>query len=243
MKTSNKWVLAALLLLFGSLTAYNMGLRAEYRRGTYKDPLRNTTALGFRNFSEVDVPGAGTIGVKIVAGPYGVRLSNRAAEFVHITQQGPRLVVALAFPGEVKFLGPGPQVTISCPRLAQLSASAVYTAEGKLVTDKQQRDGGMVRVQGFRQDSLIVQQNYATLVELADNHLGYLRAEAGAGPGSKSVLYIEKSNRIQAADLRVQSRSELRLEAGNIARLVCQFGDSATATLTGAGLGSMGSGK
>ncbi len=42
MKTSSKLFVATLLLLFGSLTAYNMALRAEYVHGTYRTRFATT---------------------------------------------------------------------------------------------------------------------------------------------------------------------------------------------------------
>lgn len=65
MKTSTTFLLAALLVLLASLTAYNMALRAEYRSGTYKDPLRSYKVLNFKNFTEVTVPAASALSVKI----------------------------------------------------------------------------------------------------------------------------------------------------------------------------------
>ena len=239
MKTSNKLLLAALLLLLGSLTAFNVKLRAEYARGAYKDPKLNSLALDFKDFTEIDVQAAGALGVKIVAGPYGVRLNKAAEKYVKVTQQGPRLTVALAFPSGREFLGSGEVLTIGLPRLNQLTASSTYLLKGKAVTDKANR-GGTLRIEGFRQDSLRVQQDHGTRVQLAGNQLGYLRAEAGRTPGSQPVLQIDKTNRILAANLRVQAQGELRLDAGGIPQLRTQFGDSARATLTGAALRDLG---
>ena len=56
MKTSSKIFVATLLLLFGSLTAYNMALRHEFRQGTYKDPLHNYTTLALRDFALFLIP-------------------------------------------------------------------------------------------------------------------------------------------------------------------------------------------
>ena len=239
MKTSNKWLLAALLVLLASLTAYNMGLRAEYASGAYKDPLRNTIALNFNNFSEVDVQAAHLMGVKLVAGPYSVRVNKDAAEYVKISQQGRRLTIALVFAKERESLGGRNVVTISLPQLRRLRAGATYSLAGKPATEKNGR-GGVVRIQGFRQDSLLLRQDYATQLDLTDNELGHLRAEAGQRPGSTSTLRIARNNRIGAADLNLQSQSELELEAGGIARLGTQLGDSVKVTLTGAGLRSLG---
>lgn len=242
MKNSNKWVLAAALVLLGSLVGYNMGLRAEFRRGAYKDPLRETKVLAFKNFSEVDVPAAGALKVKIVQGPFGVRLNNAAAEVVHVRQQGPRLTVTLASPNGFVYLGPGHTLTISCPRLAQLRADAVYTRDGQPVTDKEsQRWGGgdhVVQVMGFVQDSLTVRQDHASHVELVGNRLGYLRATAGTSPGSESVLRITDGNRLGAASFDMRHRSELVLSSAPAAPRY-QFADSARATLLGAALNSL----
>ena len=238
MKTSNKWLLAALLLLLGSLTAYNTGLRAEYRKGAYKDPTHDTVALNFKDFTEIDLQASSMMGLKVVAGPYSVRLSKGAEKYVKVTQQGPRLTVALVFPEGPQSIG-RQTMTISLPRLAKISATGTYLLNGKPVTEKRYA-GRALRIEGFRQDSLSVQQDHGTQVELAGNQLGFLRAEAGHSPGSRPVLRIEKSNRIGAAYLNVQNEGQLQLDAGGIASLRTQFGDSARATLTGAGLTNLG---
>jgi len=242
MKNSNKWVLAALLLLLGSLTAYNMGLRAEYRRGAYKNPLRDTTALAFKDFDEVDVPAAGALNVKIVQGPFGVRLRDGAAKLVRVRQQGPRLTVTLSAPSGYVFWGFGDVLTVTCPHLTQLRTDAVYEQKGKPVTDKLNQNWGggehLVQVQGFTEDSLTVRQDHASHVELAHNQIGYLRATSGPGPGSLSVLRVAASNRIGAANFDVRHQSELVLGSA-IPRLRYQFADSAKATFSGAALGQL----
>lgn len=239
MKTSNKWLLAALLLLLGSLTAYNRDLRAEYARGAYKNPLLSTTALNFKDFTEVDVPAASLLGVRVVAGPYGVRVNKAAEKYVRVTQQGTRLIVALAFPEDVKHMERTEAVTISLPRLRQLTAGGAYSAAGKLLTERRGQ-GGHVQIDGFRQDSLRVQPDLGARLNLTGNQLGYLRADAGRTPGSHPVLCLDGRNRIGVADLHVQSQGELQLETGGIGQLRTAFGDSARATLSGAGLRSLG---
>jgi hypothetical protein len=240
MKTSNKWLLAALLLLLGSLTAYNMGLRAEYRKGAYKDPKHNTTALDFKDFNEVDVQAASAMSVKIVRGPYGVRLNNAAKNAVKISRQGARLTVALAFAKGEESLGSQDVLTISCPQLKRLTASGTYLVDGKPQTQQSAGYRRRLRVEGFSGDSLLLRQDHGAQVELAHNQLGYLQAEAGRSPGSHSGLLIEKNNRIGVADLRILSQAALQLDAGGLTKLRTQFGDSARATLTGAGLNNLG---
>jgi len=238
MKTSNLLLLIAALVLLGSLTAYNLALRAEYRRGTYQDPLREYSHLNFRNFSEVAVAAASTGSVKIVAGPWGVRLSPAAVPYVHLAQQGQRLVVTATFPDQWRWL-PGEAVVISCPRLAALSTDAVYTEAGKTVMDTRIEPRYRVLVQGFRQDTLRLQADRATRVELAANRLGYLAAETGRTPGSHTALLLDDDNHIETASLRCDNRASLAFNGLRIPGLRTQLGDSVELSLRGQALASL----
>ena len=241
MKNSLKLLTTAGLLLLGSLTAYNMALRAEYVHGTYRNPFRNYTALGLRNFDRVTVPAAGVLGVKIVAGPFAVHVEKDAAEFVHVVQHGEQLAVYLAFPKEWEWLGRQEAVVISCPRLAALATEGTYTVAGQVQVDKLQA-GGTVLVQGFRQDSLTLRQDLGSSIELKGNTLGWLRAVAGTGPGSEPRLDISADNHIQAADLTISHQGHLDL-ATAIPHLRQQFSDSATVTFSGAAVRGLGTQK
>ena len=241
MKTSNKLFVAAVALVLGSLASYDAALRAEYRTGHYKDPLYNYDALAFRNFDKVTVPAAGVLNVKIVAGPFGVHVSQEAAEFVHVSQQGGRLTVALAYAKEWEWPGRNEAVVISCPRLAALATEGTYTVAGKPQLDQLQA-GGKVLVQGFRQDSLLLRQDRSSEIELKSNALGWLRGVVGTRSGSEPQLTIAADNHIQAADLAIGHRGHLDL-ATAIPHLRQQFSDSATVTFSGAAVRELGTQK
>jgi hypothetical protein len=240
MKNSNKYLLAALLVLLASLTAYNMALRTEYRKGTYKDPLRDYTVVNFQDFTEVTVPAANVVGVKIVSGPFKVLINPQASKYVQVRQQGSQLSITAAFPEGQEFMGRSEAVVISCPRLAVLTADAIYQMKGQPHIDKNQEypTSKGITVQGFTQDSLSLHQDKASRIELVGNRLGSLRATAGATPGSHATLQINPDNRIGAASLAIQHKSELIMSNITIAQLRYQFADSAKATLTGAALSS-----
>jgi hypothetical protein len=237
MKTSVKFLLAALVVLLASLTAYNMALRAEYRSGAYKDPLRRYTTLSFKDFTEVAVPAASRLSVKIMAGPFKVWVHPEAKKFVRISQRAGRLTVALALPEQAQSLGWGETVVISCPHLAALTTDGTYEVAGQPQYGPT-FIGRTVLVQGFVQDSLALRQDRGSRVELQNNRLGLLRAVAGRTPGSHSILQVNSGNHIAAASLSLAHQSELVLDNVRIAQLRHQFGDSAKVTLTGAALGS-----
>ena len=237
MKTSVKFLLAAALVLLASLTAYNMALRAEYRSGAYRDPLRGYKVLSFKEFIKVTVPAAGILNVKIVSGPFSVRINPAVAEYVRVSQQNGSLLITAAFPDQRPYLGAAEAVVISCPRLVALTTDAVYQIEGQQHVDKQALFmRGRTLVQGFRQDSLALQQDKASRIELTGNNLNFLRAVAGATAGSHSMLQLNKDNHIAAANLTLNHQSELILDNVAIPQLRYHFADSAKATLTGAAL-------
>ena len=241
MKTSNKFFVAAVALVLGSLASYDAALRAEYRTGHYKDPLRNYQALGLRNFDAVSVPSAGGLRVKVVAGPFAVHMNKEAADFVRVTQRGQQLLVTLAYPEKPESLGHGEAVIISCPRLAALTTEGTYTVAGQPQLARREA-GGQVEVQGFRQDSLRLRQDQSNQIRLVGNTLGLLRASAGVHPGSEPGLEIGGDNHIQAANLTIGHRGHLDL-ATAIPDLRYQFSDSATIALTGAAVRSLGTRK
>lgn len=232
MKTSNKLCVAALALVLGALATYDAALRAEYRTGHYKDPLRNYQALGLRNFDAVRVPSASGLRVKIMAGPFAVRVSKEAADYVRITQRGQLLLVTLAYPGKPEPLGRQEAVVIACPRLSALTTEGTYTVAGKDPLGQRQ-SGGEVEIQGFRQDSLALRQEQSSQIHLVGNTLRWLRATAGTRPGSEPELNIDADNHIQAAALTVGHRGHLVL-ATAIPRLRYQLSDSVSVVLSGA---------
>ena len=244
MKNSSKYLLAAVLVLLASLTAYNMALRNEYRKGDYKDPLHGYVTLGFKDFTEVSVPSASVVSVKLVPGPFSVRLNPAATEYVHLRQQGNRLVITARFPDRQHYFGPAATVLISCPRLAALTTDAVHEEKGKQLVSKNYQIGRYVVVQdvvvqGFSQDSLTVRADRGSRVELAGNKLGYLRATAGTSLGSHGLLQLNADNRIAAAAFTLGHQSEVVMNNIAIPQLRYQVADSAKVTLTGAALGSL----
>lgn len=241
MKTSNKLFVAAVAVVLGSLATYDAALRAEYRTGHYKDPMHNYQALGLRNFDEVRVPSASGLLVKVEAGPFAVRVSKDAADYVRVTQRGQQLFVTLAYPEKVERLSRQQAVVITCPRLASLTVEGTYTVAGQ-VPLAQLQTGGEVEISGFRQDSLTLRQDQSSQVRLVGNTLGWLRATAGARPGSQPGLGIDADNHIQAADLTIGQKGRLDL-ATAIPRLRYQFADSASVVLTGAAARSLATAK
>lgn len=239
MKTSNKLVLTALFFLLASLAAYNMALKTEYRKGTYKDPYKDFTALNLRDFNELEINPASIMNVQVTAGPYGVWV-RKGTDYATVKQTGRRLRLDAVFAEEVEYSG-RPTVLIRCPQLMTLTTNAVYSVKGKQITEKIANPyrGIGVTVSGFAHDSLRISQDNASTVKLADNRFGLLRAVASLSAGSSSALHVLPSNRIGAAHLDIRHKGQLILEDIAIAQRHYQFADSAKATISGAALSAL----
>ncbi|MDB5236716.1 MAG: hypothetical protein JWR44_3709 [Hymenobacter sp.] len=240
MKNSLKFLTAAGLLLLGSLTAYNTALRAEYRLGTFKNPLRNYDALSLTNFNTLNVPAAGLLRAKVEVGPFGVFVNKEAVKYLHVTQQGTQLTVALNYPDKEEYLGHGEAIIIRCPRLSALTAGGTYTLAGKPATaPRNQGPNGQVLIKGFSQDSLQLVEDHNANVLLIGNQLGHLQAQVGAATSSAPTLNLEGTNRIDSSDLRVEGHGKLVANDLALPALRWHFGDSARVELSGAALRSL----
>ncbi len=80
---------------------------------------------------------------------------------------------------------------ISCPKLTEVTASAVYRKYKGAQTyiDTTVRDDWHMRqvlIEGFNEDSISVKQNYGSTVELSGNHFRALKAVIGTSDSSGS---------------------------------------------------------
>ncbi len=237
LKTSTILLLTAAFILLGSLVAYNMALKAEYNKGTYKDPYRNFVTLNYRDFNQIEINPATEMNVKIMAGDYQVRVHKHATDYIKLRKTGRNLQVDLVYPQEVKRQHYGDLVVITCPQLAKLKTNAFYSLQGKKITSTQSWDDNYVTVQGFTQPALSLQQDKASSVKLSGNKLNRLEAAVGISTGSSARLNLDKTNQIQEANLDIRNKSELVIENLNIPKRQYQFSDSARATFTGSALG------
>lgn len=235
MKTSNKFVVAALLLILITLFIYDEMLKSEYVSGRYKDPYRNYVSLSFKDFTTIDLNSATIANAKIVQGPFSVRIDKNAEEYVNVIKNQNTLIVNANFKSSMLY-NPKPYlIIISCPKLAELKTGATYAIHNLPVTDTivgwQMRE---VLIDGFKQDSLIVNQDYGSTVVIKDSHLNYLNGTIGKKRGSGSIIKIFKSNSIERVNLEIQNRSQLELNNIQVPRLNYQLADSAKIIFNGA---------
>jgi len=236
MKTSNILVIITITITFGALLTYDFFIKEVYVSGVYKIPFYNYTALPEKDFDRIDMQSSTTANVKIVQGPFSVRLDPAAADYVRLHQQGEQLSVAVIFPANYRGNPNEYTLVISCPTLREVTTGATYYVGKRAITDTVVRDDWRMRkviIDGFSQDSLFISQDYASTVVLRNNTIRSVTAVIGKSPGSGSDLAINAGNHIRNCEVSAGNKSRFFLQNADLANLHYKIGDSANIIVTG----------
>jgi hypothetical protein len=227
---------AALFLTVVLLVVYDLRLKAAFLSGAYKIPYSDFTTLSNTGFDIVDLNASTKANVKFVQGPFSVRVENNALDFVALKQQGNRLEIDAAFERNQRW-DPNPYVIlISCPVLKELTTNATWRAYNRVSTDSIVRDDWQMRrvlIDGFRQDSLSILQDYGSTVVLANDTIRWVKAVIGRSDRSGSKIIINGGNEFQDALLDIGHYSQFILEDAHIHSLSYRLADSAELIVTG----------
>lgn len=239
MKTSNKLLLGALVVLLVSLTLYNSALKAEYLSGNYKDPYKNYTHINIKDFDEIEIDAANMMDVTVRHGKYAIHVSKDNNDSIKFTKVGNRLIINVDVTKNHQSNNPNiahfNNIEIYCPQLTYLKTDKhQYTMPlKKLSPDEIQyfrEASGDIKLRRFKLDSLSIEQK-SGLITLGRDTIASLKAVTAA----ESRLKIEEDTHITKADLRINDRSSLQLEKFNISQFSYTLADSAEITLTSNG--------
>jgi hypothetical protein len=226
----------AVLVTLVCLVGYDLLLKAAYRSGDYKNPYKSYITLPWKDFDIVEVNSSTSANVKFVQGPFSVRIDNFAQQYTTIRQQGNRLQITAGFENR-HLWDPQPYlILISCPKLTKVSAGATYYINKHSVTDTAAKEDWRMRkvlIDGFKQDSLSLEQDYGSSIILSNNIIRSVHAAIGKSKGSSSYIILEKSNQFDNASLDIGNRSKLELENCLIHHLAYRLSDSAKLIVNG----------
>ncbi|OCX53405.1 hypothetical protein BEL04_03640 [Mucilaginibacter sp. PPCGB 2223] len=241
MKTSNIFILSAFLILVISLGIYNTALKAEYQKGTYRDPLKDYVSYKLDGFDEVEINSAGMMHVTIQQGPFSVRKTKYSQDSVKITKVGSRLMVNIDLDAQPSVTNPDGTVRmgyneliITCPKLNVLKTDTYYTIKGakpatmNFTASYNGWDPNSIVLSKFKQDSLSVKE-IDGMVIIRSCDLGFLNAGTEKG----SYLVIESCNQIKKADLAINGSSTLKMSGAGVQQLNFAAADSAHISLSG----------
>jgi len=238
MKTSNKILIVAGLVVMGWVLIYDMAVKAEFVKEDYKKPHYQMKQLVFTNFNTIQHNAGNIIGIEVEKGPYGVWVDEFMDDKIAITQHGQTLQIDYT---GTDYHGSGRGIVINCPDLVSITTNAFIKA-GKSNNYEYQNNyvnsiiiNGQytpTSVEGFTAPLMNVCANEFTSIILENNTLGQLNAKIGDSKG-RAGLTVRPDNKITSADLQVPGKSALVLDNVAIGKIAYKLADSADVRLTG----------
>ncbi|MGV8877989.1 MAG: hypothetical protein ACOH2A_03055 [Sphingobacteriaceae bacterium] len=212
MKTSYKLMIVIVFLVLSALMIYNVQLVKAYNARSNIYYGYEKMAIG--NFTKIDVQ-AGY--VQLIQGPFAVHIHKAAQQMMTVELKGDQLVVQKNDLVDRRITQDKYDLIISCPDLQLLKMDAKIFKREKEASMLYTyfNDGyspNMIDINNFTQDSLIILQDNATLVNLNNNRIGKLKAKLGISKRAGSMLRLDSTNQIQQADIAVREASKLILD-------------------------------
>jgi hypothetical protein len=236
MKTSNKLIISATLIIIGYLVAYDFALKAEYVKGTYKSRFYQMKQLSFKNFNAIEHNAANNINLRVEQGPgFGVWVDERLKDKIIIRQHKQTLSIYYNSKDNYRRYAIDHDIIIICPYInsiitnAHFYADTVKTATGIQTTMSHPDFGTPTTITGFK-STMSIQANTFTKIEMYNNNLPALNALVN---GNNAVLKIDTTNIIKVATIQTSGESVLSLLNPAIETLHYNIADSTELTLSG----------
>lgn len=236
MKTSNKFLLIAVLLLIISIGIYDFQLKAEYLKGEYKNPYNSFSNLNFRNFKVIELGSSTAINIMLVKGPFKVLADPDAREFMKIEQRHDSLFIRATFKDNFHNVQAPNILYISLPQLDAFYADAKYMAGNTQITDTtaaQDFKWRATTISGFSGDKLNIFQDHASTILLKNNKFKTLNAIIGKSDNSASNLSVETGNQFDKTNLDIRNNSRLWIKDDSLSNINYKLADSAKLILNG----------
>jgi len=235
MKTSNRLLLLAVVILVISITSYNFSLKAEYNKLDFIGEFYDYKKLNFRDFDEIYVKGANILDLKVVrADSFDVRMRKRPTANFNIVQNGNKLIIALSRKADL--YSSEKEIVIFCPKLKRLNLDGEkteYFGKDSVMVAISEQDWRRTVIEGFDLEILDVSMGVNNTLKLNNNKIKQLRALVGDKQKSGSKLIIWKDNKIHDAYLDIADKNELQLISPQIESLKYNYGKEAMISLTG----------
>ena len=238
MKTSNKLFLTAILIVIISLITYDLALRAEYKKGTYKSRFygyEKTTI--YNGFSSIDNRAANLISIQVEKGKApGVWVKSVWKDRFNISRKGTTLVIEVANKQSTRVSAYSNSITVVCPSLDSITTAPYLGKSGM----NELHSRGTTIVAGFTLDKLSLKISKGLDLFLNGNKISDLKASVGDDKSDNAKLTISSSNQIANATINVPGKNHLEIQNSLIANRNFTIADSATVAFSGQFLKLMG---
>jgi hypothetical protein len=223
MKTSNKLLIAIGLLIVVAIVSFNMALKAEYLKGTYKSRYYNLVPVQLKDFDAIEDYTAHETFLDVTqSNKFEVWVDKEADKDMVLSVQNHVLKIDFK---TVKSKEPRNHVIhITCPQLKSLvtemrpGADIIYT-------------WGSVSIGIYKQDALTINKRSPGTIYVGGNILKKLNVSMTDGD-----LTVGGTIKVDTANFDMRGYSKLTIDNIAIPKLSYKFADSAKVVLSGSSL-------
>lgn len=227
MKTSNKLLVLATLIIIGYLVAYDFALKAEYLKGDYKSPFYHMQRIPVSSFNAIEHNIGNYTDVRIEQGAeFGVWVNKRLKDEITVSQHGKTLHIDYTGKSNFPHRFFEANVLIICPAINSVTSRPLARSISPWAS-------ATTHITGFKQDELNIRSYKMSEIVLSKDTLNKLNAATG---DSRATLTINGNNAIKDASFNLLGRSEIRLLDPAIDKSGFKYTDSTTMILSGRAL-------
>ncbi len=238
MKTSNKLFLTAILVVIISLITYDLSLRGQYKKGTYKSRFYGFEKItAFNGFNKIDNRAANLISIQVEKGNESVIwVKGVWKDRFNISRKGTTLVIEVANKQSTQVSTYDNSITIICPSLDQVTTVPYLGKSGQNIIHSRVT----TTVAGFTLNKLSLKISKGVELFLKGNQIDDLQASVGDELSDNAKLTISSSNQINNATINVQGKNYLEIENPVITKRNFTIADSASVAFSGSFLKLIG---
>ncbi len=227
MKTSNVFLLIAILITLGSFTAYNFKLKEFYNSGDYKNRFYGMEFTPLTGVDELHITSANLLNVSIErAEKEGIWIDDRTKPDVSLKINGQRLDLGLtdaAIKGGFTHNG----IIIMTKNIR------LFTAVAQINRKCDNCNTSEMELKNYQVDSLSINIPGNVLLYFHDMNVNVLNAAVGNESQRASGLTLYPDSKINTAYFNIYGNSLLDLEDPKISKVVYNVSDSASVKLNG----------
>lgn len=234
MKTSNKILLLATLIILSYLTFFDFKLKAEYLKGEYKTRFYSMKEQKVGEFRSIE-NNASNLYVRIEQGDqFEIWYDDDLKDNIELTNKNNQLVINYnKKDNDDDFIKSG-NLIIICPKIEAVAINKVLKMKDYL--SKEYIPNGVTTIYNFNQDKLELIVNSVTELILDKNKFNLLSAKVGDSKSTNGTLTILNNNEINNLYVELNGTSILNLNDPMINKAELKISDSVDVKLSGRAL-------
>jgi len=234
MKTSNKILLLATLIILSYLTFFDFKLKAEYLKGKYKTRFYSMKEQKVGEFRSIE-NNTSNLHVRIEKGDqFEIWYDDDLKDNLELTNKNNQLVINYnKKDNDDDFIKSG-NLIIICPKIEAVAINKVLKMKDYLSTEY--IPNGVTIIHNFNQDKLELIVKSVTELILDKNKFNLLSAKVGDSKSTNGTLEIMNNNEINNLYVELNGTSVLNLNDPMINKAELKISDSADVKLSGRAL-------